>query len=68
MQSTTRVVSDKHILGGTPVVAGTRVPADNVLAEVRHGKSKFEIFCSYPSLPLDGVEACVAWEEASRPL
>jgi uncharacterized protein (DUF433 family) len=63
-----KVVSRERILGGTPVVEGTRVPADNVLAEVRAGKTKFDIFRSYPSLPLDGIEACVEWEKAGRPL
>jgi uncharacterized protein (DUF433 family) len=65
-KNVTKVVSNEHILGGTPVVEGTRVPADNVLAEVRSGKSRFEIFRTYPSLPLDGVEACLAWEKAGR--
>jgi uncharacterized protein (DUF433 family) len=64
----TRIVSNERILGGTPVVEGTRVPADNVLAEVRNGKDKFEIFRTYPSLPLDGVEACLAWEKSGRPV
>lgn len=64
----TKVVSNERILGGTPVVEGTRVPADNVLAEVRGGKSKFEIFRTYPSLPLDAVEACLAWEKSGRRL
>ena len=49
----TKVVSNEQILGGTPVVEGTRVPADNVLVEVRSGKDKFEIF-EYLSLPSFG--------------
>ncbi|EME72032.1 hypothetical protein H261_00595 [Paramagnetospirillum caucaseum] len=61
------VVSDDGILGGVPVVAGTRIPADTVLAEVRTGKSRFDIFRSYPSLPADGIDACLAWEKAGRP-
>lgn len=67
MATATKVVSNKGILGGTPVVSGTRVPADNVLAEVRAGKSRFDIFRHYPSLPLDGIEVCVAWDKAGRP-
>jgi uncharacterized protein (DUF433 family) len=65
--TSTTVVSDGSILGGTPVVAGTRLPADTVLAEVRAGKSRFDIFRSYPSLPIDGIDACIAWEKAGRP-
>ena len=50
-----------------PVVEGTRVLAVNVMAEVKAGKSKFDIFESYPTLPLDGVEACIRWGEMGRP-
>jgi uncharacterized protein (DUF433 family) len=64
----TRIVRNERILGGTPVVEGTRVPADHVLVEVRHGKSRAEIYRHYPSLPLDGIEACVEWDKAGRPL
>jgi len=67
-KAVTKVVTNRRILGGTPVVEGTRVPADNVLAEVRDGTDKFEIFRTYPSLPLDGVEACLAWERSGRTL
>jgi uncharacterized protein (DUF433 family) len=61
------VVSDEAILGGVPVVKGTRIPTDTVLAEVRTGKSRFDIYRSYPSLPVDGIDACLAWEKAGRP-
>ena len=67
-KAATKVVSNKGILGGTPVVQRTRVPADNVLAEVRDGKDRFEIFRTSPSLPPDGVEACLAWERSGRRL
>ena len=63
-----RIVSVDGLLGGMPVVSGTRVPAETVLAEVHAGKSRFEIFRHYPSLPIDGIDACVAWERAGRPL
>jgi uncharacterized protein (DUF433 family) len=68
MATAGKVVSNRHILGGTPVVAGTRVPAENVLAEVHAGTSRFDIYRSYPSLPLDAIDVCVAWERAGRPL
>ena len=67
MKTSSKVVSVDGILGGTPVVEGTRVPAENVLAEVHAGTSRFEIFRHYPSLPLDGIEACIEWEKAGRP-
>ena len=64
---TSKIVSNPSILGGMPVVEGTRVPAATVMAEVVAGKSKFEIFESYPTLPLDGVEACIEWDKSGRP-
>ncbi len=68
MDGVSTVVSRDGVLGGTPVVSGTRVPAETVLAEVHAGTSRFNIFRHYPTLPLDGIEACIAWESAGRPL
>jgi len=64
----TPIVSNPKILGGTPVVQGTRVPAETVLAEVESGASHFEIFRSYPSLPPDGIDACIEWEKNGKNL
>jgi uncharacterized protein (DUF433 family) len=60
------VISNQRILGGTPVVAGTRVPAENVLAELRAGKAPFEIFRHYPSLPPDAIDAVLEWDRQGR--
>jgi uncharacterized protein (DUF433 family) len=68
METHSKIVSNPNILGGTPVVAGTRVPAETVLAEVHAGSAPFEIFRHYPSLPLDGIAVCIAWEKAGRPV
>ncbi|MBA3516267.1 MAG: DUF433 domain-containing protein [Rhizobiales bacterium] len=57
------VVSDSSVMGGKPVVRGTRVPAETVMAYLRAGRSSQDIFESYPSLPVDGVAAVVAWAE-----
>ena len=56
-----RIVTDAAVMGGAPVVEGTRVPVANVLSEIDAGRSRAEIFRIYPSLPLDGIEACIAW-------
>ena len=60
----TKVISNPDILGGEPVIEGTRVPVRNVLAALRDGESRFSIFCSYPSLPLDAIEVCLEWEKS----
>ncbi len=68
MENSSKVVCVDGILGGTPVIRGTRIPADTVLAEVRAGASRFEIFRHYPTLPLDGIEVCIEWDKAGRPV
>jgi len=63
-----KIVCNPRILGGTPVFEGTRVPAGHILAEVKAGTCRFEIFRHYPSLPLDGIEVAAEWDKAGRPL
>jgi len=55
------VHSNPDILGGMPCVRGTRVPAMTIVAELRAGASREEIFHHYPSLPIDGIEAVRFW-------
>ena len=55
------ISSNPDILGGTPCVRGTRVPAETIVAYLRAGRSDREIFRDYPSLPLDGIEAVRRW-------
>jgi uncharacterized protein (DUF433 family) len=57
-----QVVSDPNILGGTPVVRGTRVPAETILAYLRAGYPRREIFTDYPTLPPDGIDAVIRWD------
>jgi uncharacterized protein (DUF433 family) len=57
------VVRDLSIMSGEPVVRGTRVPAMTVVAYLRAGRSSREVFEDYPTLPVDGIEAIIAWAE-----
>ena len=63
-----KIISDPEILGGTPVFEGTRIPAGNIVAEVKAGTDRFDIFRHYPRLPLDGIEAAIEWDAAGRQL
>ncbi|MDQ6437850.1 DUF433 domain-containing protein [Mesorhizobium sp. LHD-90] len=58
------VVRDSSIMSGDPVVRGTRVPAMTIVAYLRAGRSSREIFEDYPTLPVDGIDAVIAWAEA----
>ena len=55
------VISDRSVMGGEPVVRGTRIPAATIAAYLAAGRSDREIFEDYPSLPVDGIEAVRRW-------
>jgi uncharacterized protein (DUF433 family) len=59
------VVRDPTVMSGDPVVRGTRVPAETIVAYLRAGYSAQEIFADYPSLPVDGIDAVIGWAEAT---
>ncbi len=59
------VVRDPTVMSGEPVVRGTRVPADTIVAYLRAGRTNVEIFEDYPTLPIDGIDAVLRWAEAT---
>jgi uncharacterized protein (DUF433 family) len=61
------VVSDPGILGGTPVIAGTRVPVYDVAAQVEKGTAIQEILEAYPSLSREHVELAAFYAKAVPP-
>jgi uncharacterized protein (DUF433 family) len=61
-----QIVADPSVMGGTPVIRGTRIPAATIIAYLRAGHTDAEIFEDYPSLPTDGINAVRAWA-ASQP-
>ncbi len=58
-----RIVSDRNVMGGEPVVRGTRVPAKTIVAYLQAGHTAQEIFEDYPSLPVDGIRAVIEWAD-----
>jgi uncharacterized protein (DUF433 family) len=61
------VVSDPEILGGTPVVRGTRVPVYDVAASVAAGISIERILTAYPSLNREQVDTAALYAKANPP-
>jgi len=57
------IVCDPEIMGGMPTVRGTRVPAATIVAYLRAGHTRREIFEDYPSLPADGIDAIIEWAD-----
>ena len=56
-----RIIRDPKILAGKPVVKGTRIPVDLVLAKLAHNPDLGELFADYPRLTLEDVRACLEY-------
>jgi uncharacterized protein (DUF433 family) len=54
-----RIIQDPEILVGKPVVKGTRIPVDLVLAKLAANPDLKELFADYPRLTIDDVRACL---------
>ncbi len=59
------VESSPEILGGTPVIRGTRVPVHDIAASVAAGHSTERILAGYPGLDADKVELATIYAEAN---
>ncbi len=61
------VVTSPEVLGGTPVIRGTRVPVYDVAASTAAAMPVDRILAAYPSLDADKVELAAIYAEANPP-
>jgi uncharacterized protein (DUF433 family) len=59
-----RIVIDRKILAGKPVVKGTRIPVTLILNLLAHGYDFARIKDAYPELSDEDIKAAVAYSEA----
>jgi uncharacterized protein (DUF433 family) len=55
------IVSDAAILGGTPIIRGTRITVYSVLGRVAHGETVDDVLSDNPDLSRDVVEAAITY-------
>ena len=58
-----RIVQDPDILVGKPVIKGTRIPVELVLAKLAANPDLTELFQDYPRLTVDDVKACLTYDK-----
>jgi uncharacterized protein (DUF433 family) len=61
------IVSDPEIMGGIPVLRGTRITARSILGRIEGGDSIESILEDYPYLDRDGIEAAALYAKANPP-
>lgn len=60
-----RITSDVSILGGKPIIRGTRISVEMILEWIASGASRDDIVRSYPHLELADVEEAIGYAAAS---
>jgi uncharacterized protein (DUF433 family) len=60
-----RIVRDPQIVGGEPVLKGTRVTLKTVLASLAEGATTAEILADFPTLSEEDVRAAIAFAAGS---
>lgn len=53
------IICDSKILGGKPIVKGTRISVALILQNIASGMTKEEILRGYPTLTKEGLEAAL---------
>ena len=56
-----RIVSDPAVLGGKPVVKGTRISVEFLLELFASGAARAEVLKSYPNLTAEDVEEALRY-------
>ncbi len=55
------IVSDPEILGGKPVIRGTRISVEFVLELLGSGATQADVLQLYPHVPADGLAAALQY-------
>ena len=56
-----RIEMNPNIMGGKPVIRGTRVPVDAILRKLGAGMPESEILADHPHLSVDDIRAAQAF-------
>ena len=59
MEDNEQIVQDPAIIGGVPVIRGTRVPVYVILESMESGCSQEDILRDYPSLTPEKIRAAI---------
>ena len=60
-----RIVRDPQIVGGEPILKGTRVTLRTVLASLAEGATTNEILADFPTLSEEDIRAAIAFAASS---
>jgi uncharacterized protein (DUF433 family) len=56
-----RITTNPAVMVGKPVVKGTRIPVERVVAHLANNPDLTDLFAAYPELTVEDVKACLAY-------
>ena len=56
-----RIIANPEILGGKPVIEGTRISVEHVLGLLANGMTNEEIIADYPDLSEESIRAVLGY-------
>ena len=56
-----RITTNPVVMVGKPVVKGTRIPVERVVAHLANNPDLTDLFAAYPELTVEDVKACLAY-------
>lgn len=59
MMAETRISIDSNVMGGKPVIRGTRVTVEQIIRECARGLSAADIVSQYPRLTPEDISAAL---------
>ena len=63
MELLERIVTDPEVMAGKPVLKGTRIPVETVLAHLVATPDVEDLLQAYPRVTVDDINACFAYAE-----
>src|SRR5437016_3864463 len=60
-----RSSQDPAVLGGTPVITGTRIAVEVVLGQLAHTLDLDDLLAAYPALTRADVQVCLAFAQTA---
>lgn len=60
-----RIIQDPAIMVGKPVIKGTRIPVERVIAHLAHNPELGDLLSSYPELTVEDVKASLRFALAA---
>ena len=61
-----RIITNPRVLVGKPVVKGTRIPVEKVVAHLANNPDMADLLAAYPELTVADGKACL--QHANRPI